>query len=582
MLWDNEIMPMMDSLVGHQLANYQIKRLVRRGGMASVYYGIDLPLQRPAAIKVIDDRYRGNSDYADRFVREARAMASWRHPNIPQIYQAGRENDYYFYAMEYIQGMDLEELLRRYEQKGELLPLEDVLLIGGAVAAALDYAHKKGAVHRDVKPSNILIAEDERILLTDFGLVLEVDKGTRGEVFGSPHYIAPEQARSSAEAVPQSDLYALGVILYELLVGRLPFDDPSPAALALKHMSMEPPTPRRINPDLSDDLEAVLLKALRKQPRERFSSGKELIDALEKAIRRQIVGKTPTQSGPPTPETLPILVGEPGTQVRRTVSQLRVADVLAEELLARTTASPSFDPLAQPQPQAAHVSETRARVFPERRQLPWMKAGIGCITVFALLGLVLAFGTALATRWVVAGRERPSRTAPAVGLPDTQATQGQVASIVTGTASEDSLPASDPTGTMLPPSPVPVLEPSPTEEIEFRLLLVRQKDDSLYVINQSTIDFPLGFLKLGTAKGQVQGDAWEVDVIRPGQCVVVWKKEGKPKDPKSLNCEVVGKRLERSGPEKFWETDFEVFYRDVRLAMCEKDQLCQIRFPSPP
>jgi serine/threonine protein kinase len=183
--------------------------------MASVYYGIDIQLQRPAAIKVIDDRFRGNSAYTERFVREARAMASWRHPNIPQIYQAGVDHGFYFYAMEHIHGMDLDELSRRYASQDELLPYEDVLRIGRAVADALDYAHQKRAVHRDVKPSNILIAEDGRILLTDFGLVLQADKGTRGEVFGSPHYIAPEQAHSSAGAVSQSDLYALGVILYE-------------------------------------------------------------------------------------------------------------------------------------------------------------------------------------------------------------------------------------------------------------------------------------------------------------------------------------------------------------------------------
>src|SRR5450759_3669717 len=140
MLWDNEIMPLTDPLIGHKFANYQIEFLIGRGGMASVYYGVDFQLQRPAAIKVLDDRYNGDAAYAARFVHEARAMASWRHPNIPQIYQAGVENGIYFYAMEYIRGMDLEELLRRYEQKGELLPFEEILVTGKAIAAALDYA----------------------------------------------------------------------------------------------------------------------------------------------------------------------------------------------------------------------------------------------------------------------------------------------------------------------------------------------------------------------------------------------------------------------------------------------------------
>jgi serine/threonine protein kinase len=291
MLWDNENMPSSDPLIGHILANYNIERLLGQGGMASVYYGYDFQLQRPAAIKVIDDRYSGDAAYAARFVHEARAMASWRHPNIPQIYQAGMENGIYFFAMEYIQGMNLEEVLRHYVQKGELLPFKDILLYGKAIAEALDYAHQKGAIHRDVTPSNVMISEDGRILLTDFGLVLEFDKGTQGEVFGSPHYIAPEQARTSAGAVPQSDIYALGVILYEMFVGKLPFEDTSPASLAIKHITLEPPPPRQINPDLSPEVEAVLLKALKKLPQERYQTGKELMSALEEVIPGQSTEK---------------------------------------------------------------------------------------------------------------------------------------------------------------------------------------------------------------------------------------------------------------------------------------------------
>jgi serine/threonine protein kinase len=197
--------------------------------------------------------------------------------------------------MEYVQA-DLGQLIHLYTQRGELLPYEDVIRIGRAVSEALDYAHERGAVHRDVKPSNVLVAQDGRILLTDFGLVMQVDKKTRGEVFGSPHYIAPEQARRSAGAVPQSDLYSLGVVLYELLVGRLPFDDPSPAALALKHIGEPPPPPRQLNPDLSPAVEAVLLKALRKAPEERFQTGSELIYALELVIKGQTAGGTEPHS----------------------------------------------------------------------------------------------------------------------------------------------------------------------------------------------------------------------------------------------------------------------------------------------
>jgi len=159
-----------------------------------------------------------------------------------------------------------------------------VLRIGKAVAEALDYAHRKGVVHRDVKPSNILVGRDGRVVLTDFGLALDVEQGSLGEVFGSSRYIAPEQARRSSGAVPQSDLYSLGVVLYEMLTGSAPFDDPSPTAVALQHVTLAPPPPRSINPKLNAETEAVLLKALSKSPKDRYKTGGELIAALERAL----------------------------------------------------------------------------------------------------------------------------------------------------------------------------------------------------------------------------------------------------------------------------------------------------------
>ena len=269
-----------DPLIGRQLANFRIERLIKRGGMARVYYGQDVKLDRPVAIKVIDFQYRDDPTYAERFVREARAVAAWRHENIVQVYYADDQQGLYYFCMEYIDGLDLGELLLRHARSGELMPHAEVLRIGRAIARALDYAHREGVIHRDVKPSNVMVAQDDRVVLTDFGLALDVHRGTVGEAFGSARYIAPEQAKSSANAVPQSDLYSLGVILYQMLTGVVPFDDPSPTSVAIQHLTAPPPRPREVNPALSEETEAVLLKALSKAPEDRYQTGAELLDAL--------------------------------------------------------------------------------------------------------------------------------------------------------------------------------------------------------------------------------------------------------------------------------------------------------------
>jgi serine/threonine-protein kinase len=186
--------------------------------------------------------------------------------------------------MEYIDGQDLSELMTSHFTRGDLLPAEDVIAIGRAIANALDYAHKRGVIHRDVKPSNVMVASDGRVVLGDFGLALDMQEGSSGEAFGTPHYISPEQARRSTDAVPQSDLYSLGVILYEMLTGVVPFDDQSPTSVAIQHITQPPPDPRSLNPQLSAETAGVLLKALKKLLAERYQTGAELMDALDKAL----------------------------------------------------------------------------------------------------------------------------------------------------------------------------------------------------------------------------------------------------------------------------------------------------------
>lgn len=278
-----------EPLLGRKLASYRLERLLGRGGMGQVYYAWDEALDRPAAIKMLDERYRSHPTYAQRFVQEAKALARWRHEHIVQIYYAGVEEvegeALYYYAMEYVQGVDLAQAMAKYTTEGRLMPHDDVLRVGTAVAAALDYAHSGGIIHRDVKPANVLIDTNGRVILSDFGLAMDVAESESGHIVGSPRYTAPEQARKSAAAVPQSDLYSLGIMLYEMLVGRVPFDDPSPTSVAVQHVTQPPPPPRSLNPALNTAVSDVLLKALSKTPQDRYRTGHELMENLGRALK---------------------------------------------------------------------------------------------------------------------------------------------------------------------------------------------------------------------------------------------------------------------------------------------------------
>lgn len=277
-----------DPLIGKELGDYLLQSLIGRGGMARVYLGYDKNLDRYAAIKVIETHLITGSDsaeYYERFQREARSIAKLNHPNIVGIYQFGQYGRNYYMAMEFIDGRDLRLVLKDYNRKGEMIPVTRMLRVLRHMASALDYAHEKGVIHRDIKPSNILVTkEDDKAVLTDFGLALNVPEGTVGNTFGSAHYIAPEQAVSSAQAVPQSDLYSLGIVLYEMMTGRVPFDDASAMSVALKHLSDPPPPPSQLNPAISSHVEAVILKSLEKEPHERYQTGQLFIRALEHAF----------------------------------------------------------------------------------------------------------------------------------------------------------------------------------------------------------------------------------------------------------------------------------------------------------
>ncbi|MEW5960219.1 MAG: serine/threonine-protein kinase [Chloroflexota bacterium] len=303
-----------DTLMGRRLDEYRLDDLLGQGGMARVYRGLDVRLKRWVAIKVIDKPFRADQDYSRRFEREAQAMAQLEHPNIVKLYHYGEADGLLYMVLQYIEGLALDQLLASYRQDGAFIEPEEASRITREIGSALDYAHGRGVIHRDVKPANIILNQQGNAILVDFGLVLLADTGTRNEAFGTPDYIAPEQARSSFNVVPQSDLYALGVILYEMFTGTLPFEAKEPLDVAMLHMTEPPPPPREVRPDLDPAVERVILKALAKEPGQRYASGMALADALDQALgtasAARSVSPPPTLSHLSIPERVRVELAE--------------------------------------------------------------------------------------------------------------------------------------------------------------------------------------------------------------------------------------------------------------------------------
>jgi len=331
---------------------YRIERKLGAGGMADVYLAEDQELGRRVAIKILNGRHANDDQFIERFRREAKNAAALNHPNIVSIYDRGEAEDTYYIAMEYLDGRTLKELI---VSRGAA-PINVAVEYARQILSALRFAHRHGIVHRDIKPHNVLVDGEGRVKVTDFGIARA---GTSqmteaGSIVGTAQYLSPEQARGG-EVDPRSDLYSLGVVLYELLTGKTPFDGETPVEIAMKHLSNAPKAPSKLRPEVPPELDKVVLRALAKDPNDRYQNADEMEADLDRIARGAPVSATTAS-----------------TQVLRAPAAAAAAEATSATMIAPPRpASPA--PAAPPPPVIAEEEYVEPG-GPERPLWPWLVA----------------------------------------------------------------------------------------------------------------------------------------------------------------------------------------------------------------
>jgi serine/threonine-protein kinase len=371
---------------------YRIQRKLGAGGMADVYLAEDQELGRRVAIKILNGRHANDDQFIERFRREAKNAAALNHPNIVSIYDRGEAEDTYYIAMEYLDGRTLKELI---VSRGAA-PMNVAIEYARQILSALRFAHRHGIVHRDIKPHNVLVDGEGRVKVTDFGIARA---GTSqmtetGSIVGTAQYLSPEQAKGG-EVDPRSDLYSLGVVLYELLTGKTPFDGETPVEIAMKHLSTAPKPPSKLRPDIPRELDMVVLRALAKNPDERYQSADEMEADLERVARGASVAAATVDTA---------------TQVLR-----RPAPAVAESSTAATMIAPpaSSGTRVMPPPVVAEEEEyEERRGGPDRPIWPWLVA-IAFVVAAAIAGFFVWHELSGGAKQVPVGLYTNQRLGPA-------------------------------------------------------------------------------------------------------------------------------------------------------------------------
>lgn len=357
---------------------YRVIDRIGSGGMSVVYRAQDLSLGRIVALKVLHENLTDDEGFLRRFQREAHAVANLSHPNIVTVHDIGQDNNRHYIVMEFVDGRTLKQLIRLQNQQGRPLIVSQALDLGIQVCAGIGYAHRANLIHCDVKSQNILVTRDERVKVADFGIARAMSEATQhtldGQIWGTPHYFSPEQA-AGQPASPASDVYAIGVVLFELLTGRLPFLAETPTALALKHMQEPPPRASEFNPLVPQQLDQILLKVLAKEPAARYRTGDQFGRILS-AYRESSLQVT----APISLLDLEMPAYEMSTAVFPRPAESDPANLPTDEIIIHAgegrpgPATPYSDIAHQP------AAETTRR--------DWVAIALGVLAVAALLGLI--------------------------------------------------------------------------------------------------------------------------------------------------------------------------------------------------